>query len=223
MVLFHVAYDLEDIFGLTAFATARPPWNLVGDLAAAAFFFVFGLSAVPAAQKYASRFWRQSIRRSGVLLFWGMTVTVVSLLFLPQMPIWFGVLHFLAVAALLLPLFDKWRIKWLILAALLSITLGFVFAGLRVDHAFLLPLGVRPPGFASADYYPLFPFVAAVIAGVAAGKTVYRQKKQRPSLNKILPLPLEAFAFAGRHALTIYLVHQPIIYGFLVLMKAAFT
>lgn len=221
MVLFHFAYDLEEIFGLPAFATAKPPWSIIGDLAATAFFFTFGLSAVPAAQKYQSGFWRKSVWRAAVLMGWAMAVTAVSLLFIPAMPIWFGVLHFLAVAALLLPLLIRWQAFWLLLAILLSITLGFVFEGMRASHPFLLPFGIRPMPFSSADYYPFFPFVAAVIAGIITGKFAYAT--DRPMSALPLARVLIPITFAGRHALTIYLVHQPIIYGFLVLMKAAFT
>ena len=70
-------------------------------------------------------------------------------------------------------------------------------------------LGFPSPTFASGDYYPLIPysfiFFAGVFLGFASKQFVYRH---RDLLNRC-SLPL--LTRLGRHALIVYLLHQPIL------------
>jgi uncharacterized membrane protein len=76
----------------------------------------------------------------------------------------------------------------------------------------LLVLGVPPEGEAGVDWYPLLPWLAPVLLGLAAGRALYPQGRRGP-WGRWLPTPRAArrLGAPGRHALPIYLVHQPLL------------
>ena len=75
-------------------------------------------------------------------------------------------------------------------------------------------LGFPGPSFASGDYYPPIPYSLQFLVGSALGLNM--KLHGVPSiLNKIRCAPLE---WIGRHALEIYVVHQPIVLALLTLI-----
>ena len=123
-----------------------------------------------------------------------MLVTAVTLLVLPSERILFGILHFLGAAMMLLGLCEPLLGKipapvGLLLSALLylatdSIGQGWIGLGpLRLelpralyDAGFLFPLGLHPRIFASADYYPLLPWLFLFLAGYWLGEAFYHRR-----------------------------------------------
>ena len=72
--------------------------------------------------------------------------------------------------------------------------------------------------FSSGDYFPLAPNLGWFLLGAFVGRTVYRKRESLlPKVSEDL-LPLRLLRFCGRHALLIYLLHQPIITGLLMLL-----
>ncbi|WP_366509929.1 heparan-alpha-glucosaminide N-acetyltransferase domain-containing protein [uncultured Parolsenella sp.] len=75
-------------------------------------------------------------------------------------------------------------------------------------------LGFPGPSFSSGDYYPPIPYSLLFLVGSTLG--LYMKHQGVPSiLNKIRCAPLE---WIGRHALEIYVVHQPIVLALLTLV-----
>lgn len=70
-----------------------------------------------------------------------------------------------------------------------------------------------------ADYMPLLPWLGVFLIGCVIGRACYKEKKtlfaNRGKVAKAITRPFE---FVGRHALVIYLVHQPVIYGIMLLI-----
>ena len=80
----------------------------------------------------------------------------------------------------------------------------------------LFPLGWTYPGFYSADYFPLFPWLFVFLVGSWAG--YYVADKKLPARfydRKGVPF----FSWLGKKALIIYIIHQPILYGLVMLIK----
>lgn len=73
--------------------------------------------------------------------------------------------------------------------------------------------GFPGPGFISGDYYPLIPYALIYGAGIALGRTFLRTGYPVWFL-RARCRPLQ---WIGRHALAIYVAHQPIILGCLML------
>lgn len=127
----------------------------------------------------------------------------------------FGVLHLIGVAVILAyPLLGQ---RWLnlLLWAVFFIA-GSSIQAMRVDFSWLVWLGLRPPGYAPNDYFPLIPWFGVVLLGVFAGNTLYHDDSrlfQLPDLSDTRPVRL--LQFLGRHSLLIYLIHQPILLAIL--------
>lgn len=120
----------------------------------------------------------------------------------------FGILHFLSLAMMLSCAVKRLPVWATGILALASYALGKYFAAVFVDAPFLFPLGLRTREFFSGDYYPLFPNLCFVFFGIIIGKTLY---KSRQSLFKRQPGSIKPLCFLGRHTLSLYFIHQPVI------------
>lgn len=81
---------------------------------------------------------------------------------------------------------------------------------------YLAWLGFPGPGFVSGDYYPLIPFVFMYLTGFFAAQAAQASSLEAPAWAYANPIP--ALAVLGRHALSFYLLHQPVILGVLELV-----
>jgi uncharacterized membrane protein len=145
------------------------------------------------------------------------TAATLALPFTRPVYIRFGILHFLGAAMAL-----AWALERLVpqeraravavrVAAPLSFALGLWLSGRRTSLPFLFPLGLVTESFQSYDYYPLFPWLGAFFAGLAAAPVV---RRNRDFLARVpLPAPARPLAFLGRHSLAVYLAHQPLMLG----------
>ena len=82
-------------------------------------------------------------------------------------------------------------------------------------NLFTTYLGLPEKNFYSTDYFGLFPWLC--LFGV--GYFLYRLLKERKWLVVLAGPRIRPLEFVGRHSLEIYLIHQPVIYGFLVLFS----
>lgn len=100
---------------------------------------------------------------------------------------------------------------------LLTNQLPYGFLGFEGLHLAALPAGLYRANlwwlglpdltkFASADYFPLIPWLFLFWAGLFAARLV-RPAPAAP------PAVLRPLCFAGRHTLAVYMLHQPILYG----------
>jgi uncharacterized membrane protein len=95
---------------------------------------------------------------------------------------------------------------------------GKVLGEVDVGHSWLLWLGLRPDGYTALDYRPLLPGFGVTLLGICLGNLLYRREGRRfplPDLSRLAPITF--LSFLGRHSLTIYLVHQPILIAHLIL------
>lgn len=69
-------------------------------------------------------------------------------------------------------------------------------------------LGFPGPRFTSGDYYPPIPFTLLYLSGYFLGGIIQKSGHATKALSRLRCMPLE---FVGRHALEVYVVHQPLI------------
>lgn len=220
MVFYHGFYTIGYIFGndvgvyfFNFFMPAEPFF-------AGLFMFISGIS---------SDLSHSNLVRGFKLLGVALCVTLVTWIFIPEDIITFGVLHFLAVCMILYgflkPVSDKHKFSWIpiaVCAVLYMITkniqLGYLtlLPGLKItvpavlySTNWLSPLGIHSGTFQSADYFPLFPWIFVFAAGTFLGKPAAEGKFPEFTYRSQVPI----LSWFGRHALIIYLAHQPIIYG----------
>lgn len=133
----------------------------------------------------------------------------------PTLIIRFGVLHLLGLAMVLWPLFRKLPTWLLAVLGAAILALGYWLKTVTVSVGWLFPLGLMAPGFSSGDYFPLAPFLGWFFLGAVLGRKIYRKKRSIfPDFSKNFGF----FCWCGRHSLLLYLLHQPILYGIILLL-----
>lgn len=212
VVMVHLIFDLDYFLGIDV--VKNPFFQYCLDRCGFLFVVLSGVSVTLG---------RRSIRRGLQVLACGMVITIVTAgMYLLGMAdkfiiIYFGVLHLLGVCMLLWPLFRKMPGWALALLGAAFVAFGVWLRGIRVDTFWLVPFGAVFPGFSSSDFFPLFPHLGWFLLGAALGKTLYKEKTSRlPNCRQ--GAIANFFQFCGRHSIWIYLIHQPVLYGIVMLL-----
>jgi uncharacterized membrane protein len=202
MVLFHLVVDLRDFFGydLNYFSGF---WYYEGKISAGTFMLVAGISAT---------LHHRNLRRGCTVLAWGMVISAVTYVYNPETYVRFGILHLLGASMITFHYVQQLSSRLLLLGSFLVIAAGQWTTSITAPNSLLLPFGMTPEGFASLDYYPLFPWSGLFFSGAALGKTVYKEDRHSRLPWHSIAAPLTAL---GRHSLVIYLVHQPVLLALL--------
>lgn len=207
MIVYHAAYDLA-VFYRFDVPVFDGPWKLLARLTAGLFLLLVGVSfAVSLSRKKtAAHLWHRQLDRflavGGCALLIGMATYAVD----PETYVRFGILHLIAISALLLPLLRPLREGSIAIGILLFFVPVFPAAALQPVS---MALGYPPPGFASIDYFPVLPWFGIVLCGYGLGHFLYvRRTDWRKRLPKDVPAPL---SWPGRHSLLLYMIHQPVI------------
>jgi uncharacterized membrane protein len=221
MVVFHTAFDLNYL-GIISLAVGEGGLRLLALATACLFLFIVGISlsiSSAHAREVLSRrnFILKYIRRGVFVFLLGLGITLVTWLLLPGGFVLFGILHLIGLAVMLSPLYTGRYWANLLLGAVI-IAMGPVVAGLR-GSSLLLWVGIQPSSFYSVDYTPVFPWLGIVLLGVFFGMTIYPLGKRPVSFPSVSSRP---FQFLGRHSLAIYLIHQPVIIGIILLFFPGF-
>lgn len=227
MILYHACWDFVYIFG--------KKWN-----------WYFGTGAYIWQQSICWTFillsgfcWslgRKPGKRGLIVFLAGAVVSLVTILFMPEDRVVFGVLTLIGSCMLIMVPLQK-GFKKIPAGAGLLIS-GFLFVLTRnVNQGYLgfegfnmikLPdnlykgwfmtfLGFPYPEFYSTDYFPLFPWIFLF----AAGYFLYRGVNEadgKKIMDRYCKKGVEPFSFLGKHSLIIYMLHQPVIYGALTLL-----
>ncbi len=153
-------------------------------------------------------------RRLGLIAAAAGAVSLATYWMDPATYVFFGILHHIALASVIMAgaiFLPSWAL--VVLAALIIAAPGFL-----ADPAFaadwLLWVGLSPSPPASVDYVPLIPWLAVPLLGVVAGRWVFRDGSAPAALAWKPAHPiLKLIRLAGRHSLALYILHQPILYG----------
>jgi uncharacterized membrane protein len=219
MIAFHLGWDL-DYLGVLRSLLYNRAWIWYGRCIATTFIVLLGVSAVLSYHRSREpRRFLKTLRRGAVLLGCGLAISLVTYLFMGSGYVVFGILHMLGVSTVVAYPFAPYRRRYLGLAAGLALIGAGLYANRQLSTSFwLLPLGVPQIGRAMADYYPVLPWTGVALIGTYVGHVLYPHGVRRFALPDGSGLPvLRQLAFLGRHSLLIYLVHQPLLMGALLL------
>ena len=225
MMVVHFVFDLNEFAGL---GLTMPGWfDFCQRYGHILFILISGICAALASRSF----------RRGVIVFCaGLLVTGVTLFmvcvlkFNRSLSIFFGILHLLGICMMLFPLFKKLPVWALAVLGVGFVALGVWLAALEpvavsfpsAQGLLLGAIGIRPAGFYSGDYFPIFPNLGWFLLGAVLGRTAYRRRESLlPKVNADFFL-LRFFRFCGRHSLWIYLLHQPVLAGLTMLLAAFF-
>ncbi len=151
------------------------------------------------------------IKRGLKTFLFGLMISIVTWIFIPEGFIVFGILHFIGLSIPLAYLFLRFK-KVNLIAGSVLIILGFIIKSYRLESLWLLWLGLKPTGFYSVDYFPLLPWFGVVLFGIFVGKFLYPNGERNFDVPEFHERSMIRFtSFLGRHSLVMYLVHQPVI------------
>ena len=215
MVFHHFFYDLVVFAGAPPWLFSNPVFDPLHYFFAGLFIFISGIS---------SNFSHSNVTRGAKVLGVALVITLVTTVM--DMPIVFGILHFLGVCMLLYGLTqDFWRrlgakLPWLVpVLSLAGAVATARFAnGYPTTTPHLWMFGLTAPGFVSTDYFPLLPWVFVFLLGIWAGRYVREGKLPKWFYETKVPfLPV-----VGRKSLLIYVAHQPLLYLLTILIVKVF-
>ena len=223
MVCYHFTWDLA-YFGLIQANLLAGPWQVFARTIATTFILVMGISLTLSHTRASQRAGDSSLflkylRRGGQIFGLGILITIATYFFIGRGFVIFGILHLLGLSIILAYPFLG-RSRWLSLAVgLAAIGVGIYLNRLVVSYPYLIWLGVKQSGTYMVDYYPLLPWFGVALLGVFAGYSLYPAATRRFNLPDWSQVgPVRGLRFLGRHSLLIYMVHQPILIGLLILL-----
>ncbi len=216
MVLFHLCYDLKYLSGMDLAWFASPLQDIWRCSISWTFLFIAGCMCPLS---------RNNLKRAAVYGAFALLIYAVTYVAAVDEAISFGIIFCMAACTLVawilqkLDVLPKGRVAAIALFAIFlflqPITKGYVGAGafsISLPEAlysteWLSWLGFPGPTFVSGDYYPLLPYLFMYLAGAAIGS--HLAERGYPKWAR------EAHAgplsFIGRHALAVYVIHQPVL------------
>jgi len=217
MIFLHILWDL-DYFGLVPLNQNVYQFNVIVQ---PMFFLLVGIClAVSTNKNYnlpKKEMYKHLLSRGLWIFGLGIVLTLITLLFVPDRAIIFGVLHCIGFCIILSIPFLRFKAYNIIFATVI-ILLGFVMGSLVIENptAFHLAIGLHQTEVwkYTIDYFPLFPWFGVSLLGIAIGNLLYKDNERRfkiPDLSKYKPITM--FSWLGKHSLAIYLFHQPVIVG----------
>jgi uncharacterized membrane protein len=216
MVIYHISFDIQ-YFGIASVDLNSLPLLLLQRVTGTLFVMIAGLSLVLSERRNTEGYLHY-LKRGLMLGAVALLITVATWIYPHDGFIQFGVIDMLALSTLIAPFFFRFR--------LLNLALGIfiVLAGIWIGtsgiyvstHAFFW-LGINDPGYYALDNYPMLPWFGVVLIGIWLGQAVL------PACEAVLRrmcFPGEdALATLGKNSLVIYLAHQPIIVGIILLLQ----
>ena len=210
MIVFHANYLWEYVFDEPPFLESDTFWKIFWYLVGVLFITVSGIvSSLTQLGKSSHTILKKMVQRVGILSLVALGISIITILFFPEQKITWGILHFFALASLIgITTARLWMMNLILGVCLL---IGAHWLPEYSDSILLIPLGIPPRDYFSADYYPFIPWFGYYLIGQGIGNILYRYH-----LLKWLDWNRAGssfFMFCGRHALIIYILHVPILYG----------
>lgn len=220
MIAYHGMWDLVYLFGVKAGWYSGTPKYLWQQFICWSFILLSG---------FCWQLSRSHLRRGGLVFGGGVIISLVTNILMPENRILFGILTCIGSCMLLMIPLEKLLKKLpAVPGMVLSFALFFLLrncpaGSLGFEGLVLAPLpdglyrnlltaylGFPAPSFFSTDYFPLIPWIFLYMTGYFLSRlTASKGWNQRLFGRGQVPL----LNLIGRHSLTVYLLHQPVLYA----------
>ncbi len=218
MICYHLIWDIVHIFGVEINWYTSTIGYIWQQCICHTFIFLSG---------FCFDLGKRKVKRGITILAVSFVITAVTVIFMPENTILFGVLTLIGSASLfMIPairIFDKLNnyvgltIMLTVFVLTRHISSGTISLGAITvpkswyANIFTAYLGFPPNDFVSQDYFPIIPWIFLYIAGYYFYRIITKQGWTKPLAFSLCP-PVE---WCGRKSLIIYVIHQPIIYAIL--------
>jgi uncharacterized membrane protein len=221
MIVYHFSWDLT-VFGLADFGVfTDPAWIWFAYVIVIIILGVMGISQVMARRRGLTL--KAVSRRFALIAGSAGAVSLATYLMDPGSYVFFGILHHIALASILIA-----GALYLASPVLVVLAAAIVAAPEYLAHPvfaadWLLWVGLAPVTPESVDYVPLVPWLGVPLLGVVAGRWMFRSGSVPAVLAWRPAHPItRLIRLAGRHSLALYLIHQPVLYGGLYLFMGLY-
>lgn len=196
MIVYHAAFDLQSYRGWNMDVTTGW-WKVFQACIASVFLVVSGISAGLWTQRPNA--FAKAWKRATWILSAALLVSLATAIVDDRTWVRFGILHLVALSAFLLPFLRRLH------------PLGIAALG----AACIAPAPFVPaPPFATVDWVPPIPWLGPVLLGFAVGIPLSKRTPKQATPSRML----DALAWPGKHSLTIYLLHQPVLMAVLAVL-----
>lgn len=218
MVVYHFLFDLEFIFQLPL-GVDRIPLLLLARGVASIFILIVGVSSAIKSERIKSSSIKivatSFVKKAVSIFFCALIITGVTYVIFPKLTVVFGILHFIAVSLLLvIPFLYIRSNRILVVIASICLTLGLFFTNIKINHNWLMVVGITSNSYTSFDYFPVLPWFGFVLIGLVLGRKYWPNAKGSPRT-----IFEKQMVRLGQHSLLIYLWHQPVIWAVLLIVK----
>jgi len=211
MIIFHALWQLN-YFGYTTLSLYSGWLGLFQKIIAITFLLLVGISLTLSVNRRDDHnLW--FVKRGLFIFGLGILITAFTFLFFKEGLIFFGVLHLIGASIILAIPFAK-HIYANILTGLAVIAAGIYLQTLTFDFPYFLWLGFFYP-VTTFDYYPLLPWFGVILIGIAFGNVLYKNGERIIELKDCDNI----ISKLGKYSLLIYFIHQPILFGLLMLLS----
>ncbi len=209
MAHYHFTWDLE-MFGYLDPGTATQGWwRIYARAIASSFLFLAGFSLYLAHRRGVN--WRSFGKRFAMVASAAMLISVATYFAVPDGWIFFGILHNIAAASLIGLIFLRFPALITLICAAAALFAPRYLASESFNTNWLSWIGLNTIPPRSNDYVPILPFLAPFLLGLAVSQIVtsrgWLDRFRKPSGKR------NVLAFLGRHSLSFYLIHQPVLIG----------
>lgn len=224
MIVYHTLWDIVYIFDVDIDWFRSDAGFVFQQSICCTFILVSG---------FCVRLGKRTVKRSVTVLVGALIITAVTAVFMPDNIIINGVLGFIGISMLVtIPLKKVLgkinhivgiAVSLILFVLTYNIQDGFIGIGDRAlvnmpdflyQNSVTAFFGFPDKEFFSADYVPFLPWIFLFLTGYYLFD-VFGKKGRTKYLSAFSFRPLE---FVGRHSFEIYMVHQPLIYGILLIM-----
>lgn len=203
MIAFHALFDAQLLGLVSGWSLFSGAWVVFARVVQFIFLGLVGVSIF-----LSSRGFEAQVERGVKIFCAGLLVSFATWVVFPAEFVKFGILHCIGLSIPLVFLFKR-RPEWGLAVAVAVFVLGELFLRHTVESSGLFWLGLHRADFVSFDYFPILPWLAVPLTGLFVGSKLYA--KGRPTrLAALARIP--GLTFLGRHALAVYLLHQPVLY-----------
>ena len=218
MIVYHFIYDLSSFGWIKLAMTRDQPWVAWRTAIVTQFLLLVGVSLVlrTSFKPASADFWKRWMQIAAAALL----VSLGSWLVFGPRFIYFGILHVVAAALLIVRPLLRLGVGNVALGALCAL-IGVLYTDEFFDTAPATIIGFMTVKPRTEDYVPLFPWIGVVLIGAGLGSLWQRENWHLPT--SLQPLNQRAprwLLFLGTWALTVYLLHQPVM---LAIMSTART
>jgi len=220
MIIFHIFY-FPNQYGFKEFNYDTNTLNIVAKVAQIIFITGVGINIYLSYKnsKTKEEFYEKQLKRIFKLLAFAIFITIFSYFIFGDKFVKFGILHFMAIASLLLLLFvdnQKAIIGIIFVALILKVLIEqdpsmFLFVPKKL--AFITGFY---SSYSAVDHFSIIPWISYVCAGLLIAKYVSEKKINPPQIYKKLKETniVKGIQWCGKKSLEIYIIHWIVLYVF---------